>query len=648
MAGPLVSRPIRFRQSVAGVLTHRQHRQAAATGAAVESTVFRAAETILQSMPRREQLIDPHVGQLSLPYIQSPVFKTSLWLSLRRLLTWFRVLGAVLLGYLFDLLLRRDTLQRQAVRLRRTLEHAGGTFVKLGQQAAMRIDLLPWAYCVELAKMLDRMSGFPAEQALEAVERTLHRPWQEIFEVFDPEPVGSASIACVYQATLQGGKKVVVKVRRPGIAELFMADLQVLDWIAGIAEFLTFLRPGFTRNLRADLRDTLMEELDFRREGHFQDTFRRNARKSGKNFFTAPCVYFEFSGDDVLVQEFVSGLWLWEVIAAVEQNDPKGCTLLRELHIDPAIIARRILWATFWSMDENVFFHADPHPANILIRPNNQVTFIDFGSCGSFNYQQRFALEQIVLSMKKQDVEAMVRASLNLMEPLPPIDVPALSKQVQGEYMRVLHTFNTPAQYTEYWERTTARLWLILIQAARKYNLPMNLHVLRMIRATLLYDSIVLRLDNQLDRYEEYAQFMNDRANFVKLRWREDLRDNSGDGFFLNLQEFGHTIDNLMIRAQTTVSRPIINFGSTVDKWIFAATVFTRMMGRILIVTILAIIAVQIKNYLTGGVISLINVLAAIVQNWLYLLFLVAAFVLNLSHILVRFQERDAVNRNQL
>src|SRR5262249_48624758 len=273
---------------------------------------------------------------------------------------------------------------------RLVLQKAGGTFVKIGQQLAMRVDLLPGEYCAELSKMLDRMPAFPLEEALATVERATGKPWQEGFAVFDPEPVGSASIACAYQATLKNGTKVAVKIRRPGIGEMFMADFRVLDWLLGLAEFLAFVRPGFTIGFRRALRETLLEELDFRKEAHFQDIFRRHARRHAKkHFFTAPRVYFDLSSDEVLVQEFVSGMWLWEVIAAIEQNDPEGLKMMRELDIDPKVVARRILWAEFWSTNEELFFHADPHPANIAIGPGGSVTFIDFGSCGTFNNEQR-------------------------------------------------------------------------------------------------------------------------------------------------------------------------------------------------------------------------------------------------------------------
>ncbi len=639
-------KPIRARQSVYDAMKDWKIRQQAASGNGTERAAYPPAESILRSLPRRQQSVPPDERKLWIPYVEPLPIRNTFWKSVRRMFTWMGLILFIVVGNFVDKVIRRDTVERRAVRFRRGLERAGGTFVKLGQQLAMRVDLLPWAYCVELSKMLDRMVPFPAEKALQAVERTIKRPWQEVFDMFDPKPIGSASLACVYQATLKTGAKVVVKVRRPGIKELFAADLQVLDWLAGFAEFVTFIRPGFTEKLRIELRSVLLDELDFRQEGRFQDTFRRNVKKAGWKFFTSPHVYFEYSGDEVLVQEFVSGLWLWEVISLVEQNTSYGRKLLRDLNIDPKVIARRILLATFWSADENTFFHADPHPANILVRPDNQLTFIDFGSCGSFNNQQRVALEQMVLSMQNQDVDAMTRAALSLMEPLPPVDLPVLLKHTREEYMRVLHTFNTPAEYTEYWERTSARQWFVLIRTAQKFNLPMNLHMLRMIRSTLLYDSIVLRLDNKLDRYHEYAEFMKIRAQFVKRKWRKQLRNNSGDDVFLNIEELSNTFNDVMIRVQTTLSRPIVNLGSTVNKWVFTASVLSRMGGRIAFITILFMSWLGSAGIFAGNPFSFMVTLNEVATNRLYQIMVVLSVVFSTRLILFRLRDRDLNDNN--
>jgi predicted unusual protein kinase regulating ubiquinone biosynthesis (AarF/ABC1/UbiB family) len=634
-------KPLHVREAVYKAVRVWKDHQATQANLREERCDYPSAESILKSIPRRQQSIPPAERKSWIPYVEPLPSRNTFAQIFSRLFSWIRLVLTIVPGDFFDRLLRKNTVERRAIRFRRALEQAGGTFVKLGQQMAMRVDLLPWAYCVELSKMLDRMKPFPTDQALQAIERTIKRPWQEIFSVFDPVPIGSASLACVYQATLKDGTKVVVKVRRPGIKKLFLADLQVLDWIAGLAEFLTFMRPGFTQKLRNDLREILMEELDFRREARFEDIFRRNARKTGWKFFTAPRVYFEYSGDEVLVQEFVSGIWLWELISITEQKNIKGLALLKELNIDPAVVARRILLAFFWSADENVFFHADPHPANILIRPNNEITFIDFGSCGSFNNQQRIALEQMVLSMKNQDAEAMTRATLSLMEPLPPVDLPALVKQAQAEYMRVLHTFNTPAEYTQYWERTSARQWYVLIRVSQKFNLPMNLHMLRMIRATLLYDSIVLRLDNQLDRYQEYTDFMKIRAQLIKRKWRKSLRHNAGDGVFINVEDFGNTINDIMIRAQTILSKPIVTLGSTVNKLVFSISVLGRMAGSIILSTIVLMGLISFTHLIIGDTISLAVSFNQLIQSKIYLIFLIVSGLFSTRLILFRLRDRD-------
>jgi ubiquinone biosynthesis protein len=600
-----------------------------------------ADRDVIGSMPRRQRAISPSRLTVVSPAIDPPVFRVSLLQALNRLGMWLVLITSVIAGNTWDRLRKRDSVERRAARVRRGLERVGGTFVKIGQQLAMRIDLLPWEYCVELSKMLDRMPPFAVERALATVEATTGKKWDEIFAVFDPEPVGSASIACVFQAVLRDGTKVAVKIRRPGIGTVFMADFRVMDWISRLVEFLTIVRPGFTRNLRREFQETLLEELDFRREARFQDIFGRESRKSGKKFVTAPRVYFEYSGEAMIVQEFVSGMWLWEVMASVEQQDPTGLALMRQMNIDPKLVARRIMWSAFWSMDENLFFHADPHPANIVIGPDSTLVYIDFGSCGSFNDEQRAALERVVLALQKRDVSGMARATLKLLEPFPPIDIASLIREAEAEFVRVLYTFDTKAEHTEWWERTSAKQWLAMIRVARAYNLPMNLHTLRMIRATLLYDTLVLRLDGTVDRYAEYGKFMNDRAKLARKRWVKRIEDSSGDNFFLRIEELAETGEELLSRAQHTVSSPVLHFSSVVDKWAFTTSVLARMLVRIIFLTWLFAIAVSVGSVFRSESTSMLSTLEIVLNQRLYQAAVVTIVVLNVRHVLFRLKERE-------
>jgi predicted unusual protein kinase regulating ubiquinone biosynthesis (AarF/ABC1/UbiB family) len=224
-------------------------------------------------------------------------------------------------------------------------------------------------------------------------------------------------------------------VRRPAIGDKFAADLRALDWLLILAEWLTFVRPGFTTNLRHDLRQTLFEELDFRKEARYQDLFRRRARKkSARHFFSAPRVYFDLSNEEVIVQEFASGVWLSELVEIVDRQDEAGFAHIRQLNISPKVIAERLHWVAMWGMINDLFFHADPHPANVIVRPNNQLVFIDFGSCGSYDPARRAAMQQLFYHQQRDDIAGMVQASLHLLEPLPPIDVTEFAKELQFVY----------------------------------------------------------------------------------------------------------------------------------------------------------------------------------------------------------------------
>ncbi len=604
----------------------------------------RGRADVISSLPRRE--ISPQkVSDLSLPIVQTLSFKTSRIRALGRLFIWLSMIIFFMGGNLWDRLRRRDSEARRAVRLRRAFERAGGTFIKFGQQMAMRIDMLPWAYTVELSKMLDRVPPFPLEQALEIIERTTGKPWEDVFAVFDPNPIGAASVANVYQAILKDGEKVAVKVRRPGIGELFMADFKVFDWLLDLAEFLTLVRPGYTQNIRREFQTTLLEELDFVQEARFQDMFRRSARKTGKRFFTAPRIYFEYSSQEVIVQRYTSGIWLWEIMAGVEQKNLQALSRMRELNIDPHKVAQRLLWVNYWGMQENLFFHADPHPANVIVRRNSKLTFIDFGSCGSFNREQRLGLELTAMASGENDAEGMARGTLKLFEPLPPLDVKELFQEAEAEYTRVLTIFKSKQEHTQWWERTSVRQWMSFFKFSRDHNIPVTIHTLRMIRATLLYDTVAVRMSKEVDRFDEYLRFRKYREKQAKKRVIKNVENQFkrglDDTLFLRLEEVAKTGEKLLYRTQSFLGSPMFNFSSLVGKWVFTTSMLIKLIGRVMLITLLGASVMAGIHLLRGFDLQLRNILQEVLSNRLYLILLVILLITNTRHILFRLRDQE-------
>src|SRR4051794_24905014 len=302
-----------------------------------------ASSTVVRSMPRREISHAIDSAAVSLPRARRPVaFKSGRIRPIGRLVAWLWGLIRFFVGNLRDVVLRRDSVERRAVRLRLVFEGAGPTFAKLAQQLSMRVDMLPYAYCAELAKMLDQAAPIRTEQAIEIIERNLARPLEDVFEIFDPSPIGSASLACVYQAQLKTGERVAVKVRRPGIGPLIAADLRALDWLLIAAETLTLIPPGNTRRAREDFETILFNEMNFRAEARHTDIFRRRAAKRKKDV-TAPRVYFQYCTEEVMVSEFVSGVWMWELLAAVDTNDQEFLARVRRQGIEPKALASKLV-----------------------------------------------------------------------------------------------------------------------------------------------------------------------------------------------------------------------------------------------------------------------------------------------------------------
>ena len=604
------------------------------------------AVPVLRPMPRREQAPAEFVGDLGPPPLRrGGLREASLRETLARLYVWLSALTYFAGGTVWDTLRGRDTEERRAVRLRRTFENVGGTFVKIGQQMSIRLDLLPARYCHELAKMLDSVPPFPTEQAIMAIERATGRPLSATFAQFDPEPIGSASIACVYQAVLrETGEKVAVKVRRPRIERLFAADFRVLDWLMGFAEMLTLVRPGFTANLRRDIRVILSGELDFRREARLQEIFARRARKVPGQFFTAPRVFFEYSGDEVIIQQFSSGMWLFEVLAAVEQRDPHGMARMRQLNIEPKVVAQRLMYAGFWGLYDNVAFHADPHPANVVVQADSKLVFIDFGACGYLDHSRKLSFQRSYAAMARGDLLTVVQLALAVSEPLPPVDVNVVAHEMEAAY----HQFQLAlkSKHAAWYERTSAALWIATIGVIRRHGIPAPVDLLIYSRATLLYDTICARLDPSFNYNREYNRYGKDATRRARKRVRRAiqrrLRGGPTDSDYATIEAISATAGEGLYRLRRLFSAPhdFLQLPYAIEKWVFTVMTGLKLAVRAALLTAVLTAVSLGAHWLIGEPRDPLSALQGVLINPWYQVALLAVAAVHLRLILSRMADK--------
>ena len=600
---------------------------------------------MIADLPRR-QFLEVSSGDATLSQMRFVSFKASRGRALARLFTWFLLLFNFGLNTLIDKLFVRDTPARRARRLRREFERRGGSFIKLGSHLSMRVDFLPLAYSSELSLMSDRMRPFPIEAAIASIERSTGKPLTTTFARLDPEPIASTSVGCIYQAVLRSGEKVVVKVRRPGIGEQFMDEIQAFDWLLLIAELLTIFRPGFTQGMRAEFRERLLEELDFVQGARRQDAFRRAAAESHKNFFSAPKIYLDLSSEEIVVEEFASGMWLWELLAAVERGNEAVLAQAREMNIDPKKVARRLLWVDFWSWEENLFFHADPHADNIIIGRDSTLFFLNFTSTGALSRSKRQAMRQILYYAWQRDPQNMARSTLILMEPLPPVDVIELVQELETYNWQLIYALEAAPESLTWQERTSAIQWMGMIQLARKYNIVFDIQVLRVLRSTLRFESMAVRLDHKIDFVRQYRKFDNYRAEQARQRVTgaimNQIDGKSDEQLIIRLDRIAHTVESFLFRTSHLLSLPSVNFNVLMSKWSYAIYIFVRFVAQVIGVTALAVILLYLGQYLGAQQQSGIDeTLRQVITNPIYQIIMLMLVIANGRTVLFRMDDKE-------
>lgn len=306
-------------------------------------------------------------------------------------------------------------LTREA-RIRLTLTELGPTFIKLGQLLSTRPDVVGRDLAEELKQLQASTPADPPEVVRKAVEAELGQPLEELFAEFDLVPIASASIGQVHRARLNTGERVVVKVQHAGIDTKVNEDLEVLGGLAQLAEqFPEFTPYRPTANV-AEMGRTLRRELDFGREERnlhqFAELFRDDPT------ITVPKAYTELSTPQVLTMDMIDGIPL---------SQPG---LLEATGMDCEELARRGANLYMQMIFTHGFFHADPHPGNILLLPGNVVGLLDFGMVGRIEERLRESIEDMLMAIVQHDVPLLVRMIKQVGKPPPQLDEAGLANDV--------------------------------------------------------------------------------------------------------------------------------------------------------------------------------------------------------------------------
>ena len=288
-------------------------------------------------------------------------------------------------------------------RIRLALAELGTTFIKLGQVLSTRADLVGLPLATELTKLQADVPPDSADVVRATIAKEFGRPVEMIFETFDDTPLASASIAQVHQATLTGGVPVVVKVQHPGIEKRIRNDLEILSGLAELAEkYVEELQPYQPRAIVEEFERSLLRELDFGRELRNLERFIQNFAKHKDVRFPKP--YPEYSTSRVLVMERLDGV-------PVAQAGLLGSGVNREA------LARTGARVFLEMLFRDGFYHADPHPGNILVLPDGVIGVLDVGMVGQLIPELREDLEDLLLSIGTNDVQRLTATLLRLCGP---------------------------------------------------------------------------------------------------------------------------------------------------------------------------------------------------------------------------------------
>lgn len=376
-------------------------------------------------------------------------------------------------------------------KMRLVCEELGPTFIKFGQILSNRPDLIPLKLTFELEKLLDNVPPMSEDLAKQVVESELNDTVENLFAWFEPAPFASASMAQVHKVTLKNGKRVALKIQRPGIKEIIEEDIKVMYSVAELLQkripsIKSFDPIGLVKNFE----EAIIKELDFIHESINAQRFYNNIKNdhSSDNFAEAPRVYLEYTTTKILALEFMSGIKIDNFVE------------LEKKQIDPIVISRRLTKSYFKQIFKYGFFHADPHAGNLLVRPNNHICFLDFGIMGSILPRDIEVFGKLFLAISRRDVPKIIRALQQLSNYTNIQDIRALefdiNEFVEKYYIRTVH------------KNELSTILLELKDIIIAHGLKVPTHFFLFARSLVTLEGVVHKLDPELDLFAIVKPFL--------------------------------------------------------------------------------------------------------------------------------------------
>jgi predicted unusual protein kinase regulating ubiquinone biosynthesis (AarF/ABC1/UbiB family) len=350
---------------------------------------------------------------------------------LRIFVVWYR-LSPFLIAFLRDRrrwilagpprFLSDDAHRARARKLTRTIAELGPSFIKLAQVFAIRADIIPHIYIEELANLHDRVPPFPTAEVRKRIQAELKQPLDSVFESFEEEPLAAASLGQVHRARYKG-EDVIVKVLRPGVEELVATDVRVVQNLVFVLEqFIDHHILRSTRTIIEEFSRVIAEEMDFVHEAENVERFTELYRNS--EFVIIPKIYREVITTRILVMQFFEGFRVDEVHEIVRHN------------IDTRRMIENLIEFYGGQLLIHGFFHADPHPGNILVQPDARIVLLDYGMVVEITPEFRQELVHAIASAVRRDMDGLIDAVYNL-DMLEPDVSPSMVREAAQAIMSI-------------------------------------------------------------------------------------------------------------------------------------------------------------------------------------------------------------------